>query len=71
MSRSRKKFPRSFLTRPGLMSWWKSQCSRKIRRAKPQDEIPDGATYRRLSGDPWDSPADGKYYDDGPRRLRK
>lgn len=59
MSRSRRKTPivKVGETRPGLMKWWKKQCNKRIRRSH---NIGDGSDYRKIGGDVWDSPSDGK-----------
>lgn len=63
MSRSVKKKPIHSVTcsgaRANVQKEWKNSCNKKLRR-KPPEEISDGAEYRRLSGDIWDSPSDGK-----------
>lgn len=71
MSRSRKKVPVHWQCGSSkAMKKWKSACNRKLRN---QDEVPNGSAYKRLSGDMWDSPSDGKFWfaDVCPKLWRK
>ena len=54
------------------MKRWKTECNRKFRRSYGEFDQ-DGTKYKRLSGDMWDSPSDGKgnWWDDDPKGLRK
>lgn len=76
MSRSRKKIPKGSITvkgcQAGAMKSWKKECSRILRRQSSTDEnIPQGNKYKRISGDIWNSPSDGKWYHKDPKALRK
>ena len=65
MSRSVKKNPISSVTvsggQAGNQKAWKKACNRRLRRLLAvEDDISKGNKYRRISGDIWDSPSDGK-----------
>ena len=73
MSRSKKKYPISFLCSVGRgeMKKWKTAQNRSIRRSN--QHIPSGGFYKRMS-EIWNSPGDGKadkssWYPDEPWKL--
>ena len=67
MSRSRKKVPIHWdcSLRMGEMQKWKTRRSRRFRRNKLNIDVCCGNLYKKISGDLWLSPADGKSYWDG------
>lgn len=76
MSRSRKKVPIHWVCMPrnGQMKKWKQRMSRRFRRNPMNDEISNGSVYRRVSGDLWDSPSDGRSFcdiKDDPNECRR
>lgn len=62
MSKSVRKTPifKVCQARNGQQKKWKNSCSRALRRS--DEDVGDGAYYRRISGNIWDSPSDGKMY---------
>lgn len=53
---------------PGMQKDWKRERN-KVLRSKV--DLPDGMGYKKLSGDIWNSPSDGKRYSDEDKDRRK
>lgn len=76
MTRSRKKTPKTWVChcRQKIMKKWKTNISRRFRRSFTYLDIPNGNVYKKISGDLWLSPSDGKMYfepEKNDRFLRK
>jgi hypothetical protein len=72
MSRSYKKNNKGWVCscNNGAMKEWKSQMNRNLRKIPIDEEIGNGAIYKRRS-EIWASPSDGKCWFDEPKFKRK
>lgn len=75
MSRSRKKHPIHSVTttgaRAGVQKSWKKECNKTLRIKSHDLDLPNNGKYKRISGDIWSSPSDGKTFSRDPKAFRK
>ena len=73
MSNSYKKTPKHWVCskRSGEMKSWKTRMNRKFRRQSSLEYGLNNCTYRKFTGDLWDSPSDGKCFIKDKKLMRK